>query len=173
MALAIPTSTPKELEAKAQSLVQNDPAALAVKFANATAAVLAALNEQGIDAISHECLRSDELARIYHALGVSNATDATHTWHHYGLARDIISKSRGWDVYPERDAAGNLHGGDPKWYVPVWQAFRDAGLSLGADWVHFFDAPHVQWGKCPAKVPPEAIALVNDLPAVWTMYSAC
>jgi hypothetical protein len=174
MATAIPKGTSKELEEKARSLVQNDPAGLAPKFRDITDEVLAALNALGIDAVSHECIRSDELAAIYHELSVSKAVDANHTWHKWGLARDIISKSRGWDVYPERKADGSLVGGDPTWYTHVFEAFMEAGLHIGANFHSIFDAPHVQWGGMP-DAPTDALIAFGEkegLSALWLKVGA-
>lgn len=174
MALEIPKGTPAELEAYARTLVQNDPSKLAPKFWSTVDAVLSALNALGLDAVLHECLRSDELAAIYHQLGVSRASDAQHTWHHWGLAVDIISKSRGWDVYPERAADGSLHGGDPTWYGPVWDALLGAGLHLGKNFHSIFDAPHAHWGGCPDIPTGDLIEIgnVGGLPALWQAVGA-
>lgn len=174
MAAEIPKGTPAELEKHARSLVQNDSSVCAPLFVKLVEECNAALNALGIDVVTYEWMRSDELAGIYHALGVSKAVDASHTWHHWGLATDVISKSRGWDVYPTRHSDGTLHGGDPKWYEPVWRAYEAAGLALGEHFHSIFDAPHVQWGGMPSAPTSDLIEIGNtNLLALWKAVGAC
>jgi hypothetical protein len=170
----IPKGTPAELAKYARSLVQKDISVLAPQMQTSILECNSALVALGIDVTVYEAMRSDELAVIYNALGVSRAKDASHTWHHWGLAVDVISKSRGWDVYPTRHSDGTLHGGDPKWYEPVWRAYDAAGLTLGKNFRSIFDAPHVQWGGCPASPTADLIEIGNtSLLALWKAVGAC
>src|SRR4051812_11131876 len=100
---------------------------LAPKFRERLEAAIADATHAGLDPIIFETGRSDELARLYYEHGVSRAPDALHTWHHYGLAADVISKSREWKVYP--DAAGS--GGDKDWVALLVKIFKAHSLDWG------------------------------------------
>lgn len=147
----------------------NDPACLAPIFRARSGVAIAEANAAGIDVVGFETCRSDELARLYFAHGASMSPDALHTWHHYGLARDVISRSREWSVYPNQDGTG----GDPDWYRAVERIFKSHGLDWGGDWTHFKDWPHWQFGGLRA-TPHDAITILQDqgLRAVWTTVGA-
>src|SRR3954468_6005064 len=123
--------SPEDYEHEVLRLRQNDADGLAPGFRSRSDDAIAECNQKGFDVASFECCRSDTLARLYFAHGASMAPDARYTWHFYGLARDVISKARGWDVYPD---AKTGKGGDPDWYRPVWEIARAHKLDLGADW---------------------------------------
>lgn len=143
---------------------------LAPKFHAKLMLVLNRLGMQGHPPRVAETLRSDERVKYLHGFGrayddgrgvVTNATDATKTWHHYGLAADIVHASKGWDA-PE----------------DFWVALRDAavaeGLTAGFDW-KFKDKPHVQFGPPMRDGPSEhAIALLasGGVEAVWKEVGA-
>jgi peptidoglycan L-alanyl-D-glutamate endopeptidase CwlK len=130
--------------------VDRDLSKLAPKFRRAVEAALAQLQAEGIDAMVNEGLRSDALQRVYFARGVTKARTVSGSWHGYGLAVDIISKKRGWDVWPWRAKDGSLRGGDPNWWRRVVEVMKLHGLDWGGDWESIFDAPHFQWEKCKA-----------------------
>jgi hypothetical protein len=144
---------------------------LAPAFADAIMAALAECAAAGLDAISYETLRSDELQQIYWQRGrpptdeyptpVTNVRSAQYGWHFFGLADDIISSSMRWDVTDEWRAAVNV-------------IMRAHGLSCGADWPSFPDLPHVQWGGCRRSPSNEARALYaqSGLEAVWEAVGA-
>lgn len=156
MARALLASAPS-LQLQADALRKNSSAGLAPWFAAASTAAIAECNAEGVDVVSFECCRGDALARIYFQEGVSKAPTAHLTWHWdaYGLARDVISKSRGWNVYP--DAHGN--GGDAAWVATVCRVFKAHGLAWGGDWHHFRDWPHWYPAALPATPTSEDIAL--------------
>ena len=142
---------------------------LAPKFREALVATLADCNAAGLDAIAFETTRSDELARVYHTRGrppspeyphpVTNAPDASWTWHGYGLACDIISAKYEWSVAPE-------------WFAKMAAIAKRHGLKWGGDWKSK-DLPHIQWGKCKASPSQVARTLHADhIAEVWTLVDA-
>jgi hypothetical protein len=66
---------------------------------------------------------------------VTNAKDASKSMHGYGLAVDIISKSKQWDAPPS-----------------FWNALATTaekhGLVAGLRW-KMKDSPHIQWAGVP------------------------
>lgn len=132
--------------------------------------VLNRLSMQGHAPRVAETLRSDERVKFLHGFGreyddgrgvVTNASDATKTWHHYGLAADVVHATKGW-------GAGEA----------FWEALRDAavaeGLTAGMNW-KFQDKPHIQWGPPMRDGPSEhAIALLasGGVEAVWKAVGA-
>jgi hypothetical protein len=154
--------------------VDRDLDRLAPRFAAAVRAALAELNARGIDAVVYEARRSETLQQQYYRRGVTRAKSVAGSWHGYGLAVDIISKKRGWAVWPWRAKDGSLQGGDPVWYGPVLRAFKRHGCDWGGDWKSFFDAPHFQWGKCrssPSSVSRKLFAEGRP-EAVWPLVDA-
>jgi hypothetical protein len=118
----------------ARTLVCHDPAKLAPKLRDVGVDATHFLNLSGYDAVIYETLRCRQLAELYHELGVSKAINELYSWHGFGLAFDVISKSRGWDAWE-----------DPDWYEPVVATYKSHGLHWGGDWKSFRDAPHFQW----------------------------
>lgn len=157
----------------AESLVQRDFGGLAPKFRKALLEALVECNTSGLDAYAYETLRSDELQELYYARGrtdidgefplgetVTNARTAQFGWHFFGLAADIISKSKGWKV-------------SDTWRASVNIIMRGHGLACGSDWPHP-DTPHVYWSKCRMSPSDEARRLYKQggLPAVWQAVGA-
>ena len=136
--------------------VDRDLGKLAPKFRKAVQAALAELNARGIDVMVNEALRSDALQQIYFKRGVTKARTVAGSWHGYGLAVDVISRKRGWDVWPWRAKDGTLRGGDPAWWKPVVETFKRHGCDWGGDWQSIFDAPHFQHGKCRSSPGPQS-----------------
>jgi peptidoglycan LD-endopeptidase CwlK len=118
----------------ARTLVCCDVTKLAPKLQEIAVCETRFLNLSGYDAVIHETVRCRELAELYHELGVSKAMNELYSWHGFGLAFDVISKSRGWDAWE-----------DPDWYEPVVAAYKGRGLHWGGDWKTFVDKPHMQW----------------------------
>ena len=96
---------------------------LAPKFRAAVETAVADCNAKGLDAIVYEAFRSQELQSLYYCRGrtvvppheiVTNAASNLFSWHGYGLAVDVISRSHEWDR-PE------------SWFAQVAEAFRAAG----------------------------------------------
>lgn len=127
--------------------------------------VLLAMAGRGQPAKIAETLRSNERAAYLHGFGrdyddgrgiVTNATDATHTWHHYGVAADVVHVSLEWDAPDE-----------------FWEALKECalaeGLASGMCW-HFVDKPHVQLGPPMREGPSieaEHLLTTGGLSAVW------
>jgi hypothetical protein len=144
----------------ARTLVRNDVALLAPKLRDVAVDATDFLNQSGYDAVIYETLRSRQLAELYYELGVSKAKNELYSYHGYGLAFDVISKSRGWDVWE-----------DPDWYEPVVATYKAHGLRWGGDWKSFPDRPHMQW-HCDGmhESPSEnarALLASGGLAAVW------
>lgn len=157
----------------AESLVQRSFDGLAPRFRASLEAAIRECNQSGLDAYAYETLRSDELQELYYARGrtdidgefplgetVTNARSAKYSWHFYGLAADIISKSKQWKVSDE-------------WRRSVNAIMRKHGLACGADWPHP-DEPHVYWKKCKRSPSDEARRLYAEggLHAVWEAVGA-
>jgi peptidoglycan L-alanyl-D-glutamate endopeptidase CwlK len=142
---------------------------LAPAMHRAVTAALAECHDVGLDAVVHESQRSNATQAIYYARGrtqipphrtVTNARSNQFSWHGYGLAVDVISKSKGWD-------AGEL------WFKLVAAIFKKHGCKWGGDWLSP-DLPHMQWGKCKPSPSPLARALLKSggIPAVWREVGA-
>lgn len=84
------------------------------------------------DPIVFETIRVNELQKIYFAQGTTNASHAFYSWHFYGLAVDIISKSMEWSP-PQT------------WWNTLGGIARDHKLRWGGFWSKP-DLPHIQWG---------------------------
>jgi len=116
---------------------------LAPRFRDAVEKALAECNAVGLDAIVYEALRSPELQAAYYARGrteippdrpVTNAKSNIYSWHGYGLAVDVISRTKLWSETPE-------------WFAHVASIFKGHGCKWGGDWKQR-DLPHMQWGRC-------------------------
>lgn len=149
--------------------VQHSLDLLAPKFKAAVVAALADCQSAGLDAVVFESARSHELAILYYARGrtvippkatVTNAPDETYSWHGYGLAVDVISKSKEWS----RPAS---------WFTKVADCFKAHGCKWGGDW-HTQDLPHMQWGQCKPSPSTEARRLLREegMQAVWNAVGA-
>lgn len=143
---------------------------LAPKFREALEATLAACKAAGLDAIAYETTRSNDLAHAYYTRGrppskeyphpVTNAPDASWTWHGYGLACDIISASKEWNAGDE-------------WFRKMAAMAKAHGMKWGGDW-KMADVPHVQWGRCKASPSKVARALhaAGEIGEVWKLVGA-
>lgn len=144
---------------------------LAPVFAAKVFDLLHRMDRLGHDAIVFEGFRSDERQAWLYGCGrqyddgrgiVTNAADGRHSWHRYGLAVDVISRSLAW----------NAHAG---FWLDLRNCARDLGLTSGYDWTHP-DRPHVQWHCDGMYVTPSdhAWALLQSagVAAVWTELHA-
>lgn len=149
--------------------VDRDISRLAPKFADAVRAAIADCQTDGLDAYVYEARRSHELAALYYARGrtvvpptrtVTNAPDETRSWHGYGLAVDVISRSKEWNQ-------------PPAWFAAVARHFTAHGCKWGGDWKQA-DLPHMQWGGCRASPSDEARRLLatSGLASVWQAVGA-
>ena len=144
---------------------------LAPVFAAKVFDVLQQMERLGHDPMISEGFRSDERQRFLYGFGreyddgrgvVTNASDGRSSWHRYGLAVDIISKSKEWDA-------------PPTFWNDLRECAQAIGLTPGAVWKHP-DRPHVQH-HCPGMpVSPTADdwALLESggFDAVWRKYLA-
>ncbi len=144
---------------------------LAPKFLEKIQSLLADLVGKGWRPMLRETTRSDERAAYLYGFGrdyddgrgvVTNAPTALKTWHHFGLAVDIVDRRFGDDCPTEfwRDlgACAEAHG-----------------LTWGGTW-HMQDKPHVQWNCEGMHVTPSdhaAALLASDgVEAVWSEVHA-
>ena len=123
----------------------------------------------GYVASVYEAYRSQELQSLYYCRGrtiipphstVTNAASNLFSWHGYGLAVDVISRSREWDR-PE------------SWFAQVAECFRAAGCRWGGEW-KMKDLPHFQWGLCKPSPSDRARELISTvgLHGVWEAVNA-
>jgi peptidoglycan L-alanyl-D-glutamate endopeptidase CwlK len=149
----------------------NDVDYLAPLFRAAVERAIAECNDpiNNLSAMVYETYRSNELQEVYYARGrevipppepVTNARTNLYSWHGYGLAVDVIHKSKGWDP------------GD-KWFRDVAAIFKKHGCKWGGDWTSP-DRPHFQWGKCKPSPSPVARELMTTrgVEAVWEAVGA-
>jgi len=144
---------------------------LAPLFRDAVAAAIAECNDatNALNAMVYETYRSNELATVYFARGrtvkppatpVTNAPNNLFSWHGYGLAVDVIHRTKEWNVSAE-------------WFAKVAVIFAKYGCKWGGDW-KAKDLPHFQWGKCkpgPSDVARELIR-TRGVEAVWEAVGA-
>ena len=117
-----------------------------------------------------ETLRTDARQQFLYGFGrdyddgrgiVTHSETALDTWHHYGLAADLIHKAKGWDA-------------PMQWWQQLGAAAKAQGLVWGGDWT-FRDYPHLQWGAPMRRSPsPSAAQLLADggVEAVWRVVKA-
>src|SRR4029453_4624924 len=107
--------------------VSRDPALLAPVFRAAVERAIADCQARQLDAYVSQGVRSPGLQALYYARGrtivpptkpVTNAPTNLQSWHGYGLAVDVISKSKGWDQ-PE------------EWFTRVAESFAKFGCRWG------------------------------------------
>jgi len=146
---------------------------LAPRFKAAVLRVLARMERFGHDPMVYESVRTDARQRYLHGFGreyddgrgiVTHSHDADESWHKFGLAVDVISKSMGWSA-PAR------------FWVDLEKSAEAEGLTSGRDWDRndatretFVDSPHLQWGPPMRRSPsPRAARLfeTGGLQAVW------
>lgn len=142
---------------------------LAPRFREAVENAIAECNLDGLDAFVYETFRTEDLQLHYFARGrtivpplktVTNAQSNLFSWHGYGLAVDVISRSKGW------------RAGDG-WFHRVADVFRQYGLRWGGEWV-MRDLPHFQWGRCKPSPSDRARELFANggVQAVWREVNA-
>ncbi|TQK01128.1 M15 family metallopeptidase [Herbaspirillum sp. SJZ107] len=154
-------------------MVNCDLGRLAPSFAMAVQAALEECNSalNGLDAMVYEGYRSQALQAIYYQRGrtiippkdtVTNAPSNLHSWHGYGLAVDVVHRTKYWSP----------PGGDA-WFRRVAAIFKKHGCAWGGDWKQA-DLPHFQWGRCPASPSDAARSLITaqGSSAVWEYFKA-
>jgi peptidoglycan L-alanyl-D-glutamate endopeptidase CwlK len=149
--------------------VHNDVAELAPLFRAAVERAIAQCALRGLDAFVYEAFRTPELQAEYFSRGrtkrppfsiVTNAPDNLFSWHGYGLAVDVISRSKHWSAGAE-------------WFAEVAEVFKANECKWGGDWKQV-DLPHFQWGLCRASPSAEARRLITTqgIMAVWRAVRA-
>lgn len=138
-------------------VVQRDMCVCAPAFREAVDRALADCNAKGLDAFVYEAYRSQELQDLYYKRGrpptkeyprvVTNAKSNLYSWHGYGLAVDVISKSKFWSP-------------GETWFGDVALIFKRYGIDWGGDWRQV-DLPHFQWGRLRATPSDRARALIR------------
>lgn len=151
--------------------VSNDLTLLAPKFAQALLSALAACKAAGFDAMVYEACRSQELQALYYARGrtiipppkpVTNAPSCFQSWHGYGLAVDVVDRTKFWKPV-----------GGEQWFKKVAAIIKQHDCSWGGDWKHP-DTPHFQWHLCKPSPSLEAqkLVLAQGRMAVWKAVQA-
>jgi peptidoglycan L-alanyl-D-glutamate endopeptidase CwlK len=147
--------------------VHNDLSELAPGFRAAVEAAIEECHRLGYDVVVFEARRTEERQAYLYAQGrtrpgaiVTNAADALHGWHFFGLAVDVISKSREWSV-PE------------EWWRDVGEIFERHGCDWAGRWKRP-DTPHMQWGALKPSPSDRARSLYasGGLEAVWREVGA-
>ncbi|WP_208948369.1 M15 family metallopeptidase [Segnochrobactrum spirostomi] len=144
---------------------------MAPKFAVAVREALGATNAAGLDAVVYEAHRSQELQALYYARGrtiippvhtVTNAPTNLHSWHGYGLAVDIVHRTKFWEP-----------PGGEAWFRHVADIFKQHRCKWGGDWTKP-DTPHFQWHLCKPSPSDEArrLMLTGGFAAVWQAVGA-
>lgn len=152
-------------------MVNRDLAFLAPAFRQAVANAIQACTEQNLDAMVYETYRSQALAASYYQRGrtvkppfrpVTNASTNLHSWHGFGLAVDVVHKTKFWSP-PEGDA----------WFRQVATIFKQCHCTWGGDW-KMADLPHFQWDRCPPSPSDLARQMIEGegLEAVWRHFEA-
>jgi peptidoglycan L-alanyl-D-glutamate endopeptidase CwlK len=153
--------------------VSKDLNFLAPKFRTAVENAIAECNADAnrLEAMVFEAYRSDELQKVYYARGrtvipptrtVTNAPTNQYSWHGYGLAVDVVHKTKFWEP-----------PGGENWFQKVAVIFKKHGCSWGGDWTNP-DTPHFQWGFCKASPSDAARELLakGGVEAVWDAVKA-
>jgi hypothetical protein len=149
----------------------NDPTLLAPMFRAAVTEAIEECNNDinRLDAIVYETYRSNELQAVYYCRGrtvrppqnpVTNAMKNLYSWHGYGLAVDVIHRTKQWEA------------GDA-WFASVASIFAKHGCKWGGHW-RSPDQPHFQWGLCKASPSDDARKLMYEsgVQAVWEAVGA-
>lgn len=151
--------------------VSNDLGLVAPKFRQVVAAAIADCATNGLEAMVYEAFRSQLLQSVYYARGrtvkppqspVTNAPTNRYSWHGYGLAVDVVHKTKYW----------NPDAGE-QWFADVAEIFKRHGCAWGGDWTKP-DLPHFQWGACKPSPSDVARQLIDTsgVQAVWLAVGA-
>lgn len=144
---------------------------LAPKFRAALEACLDGVRKAGYDPIVWETLRTGARQQWIYGFGrewddgrgvVSHSADADESWHAFGLAADVVSRSKLWNAPTEF------------WKVLGREA-KANGLFWGGDFDSFPDRPHIQFGEPMRRSPsPRAARLMasGGFDAVWKEVGA-
>jgi len=156
--------------------VQKGMDGLAPRFRARVEAIVQGMRDAGYDPVVFETLRTHERQRFLYGFGrdyddgrgvVTHSSDSDETWHGFGLAVDVVSRSRLWQA-PE------------EFWKKLHQLVRANGCVSGADWdndgvMDDWDKPHFQWGPPMRRSPsPRAARLQSEggNEAVWREVGA-
>jgi hypothetical protein len=158
--------------------VNGDMSGIAPKFRDAVERVLARMIDLGHDPMVYETLRTNERQSYLFGFGreyddgrgvVTHSRGADQTWHHFGLAVDVISRSKHWDA-------------PAQFWRDLETCVEAEGLVSGRDWdgsdatkESFVDSPHFQFGPGMRRSPSvRAIQLLasGGYAAVWNEVGA-
>lgn len=161
--------TRAELDRAAAKLIQRDIHALAPGMIPRVEAFLAECATDGLPVAVNETVRSNPLQVLYYSYGrddaghvigetITNASDASRSWHGYALALDICHKTKGYTV-------------PMSWWSRVAAVAQRHGLDWGGHWTHP-DYPHFQHGALPASptIQDRDDFHRGDLAAVYARY---
>ena len=151
-------------------LVNRSMSGLAPLFRASVDAAIAECHAEGLDAFVFETVRSNALAAVYYKRGrpptkeyprpVTDARDASWSWHGYGLAVDVISRAKEWDAGDE-------------WFAKVAAIFKRHDCKWGGDWTTK-DRPHLYWHLC--RQSPSYISRrlhrIGQVREVWKLVGA-
>lgn len=152
-------------------MVNSDLGHLAPAFRKAVQEAIEQCNKQHLDAMVYEAYRSPALAASYYQRGrtvrppfkpVTNAPTNLHSWHGFGLAVDVVHRTKFWS--PPEGAA---------WFHKVAAVFKEHHCTWGGDW-KMTDLPHFQWDRCPPSPSDQARQLIGSqgMQAVWAHFDA-
>ena len=161
-----------------------DTAKLAPRFAEKVLDLIAKMQRCGHDPVVLEAFRSDERQAWLYGFGreyddgrgnVTGAPTGAKSWHRYGLAVDVVSKSKGdspppafWDALRTIAEELRLTSGDD-WDRDGIRVERDADE-------HRADLPHVQWWTPGMHVTPSdhawRLLQSQGVEAVWREVQA-
>jgi len=154
-------------------MVNRDLDRLAPAFAAAVRRAIAECNDatNALDAMVYEGFRSQALQAMYFQRGrtvkppfrpVTNAPTNLHSWHGFGLAVDVVHRTKFWSP-----------PGGEAWFHRIAAIFRKHGCTWGGDW-KMADLPHFQWNRCPPGPSDAARQLIESqgMQAVWSHFGA-
>ncbi|HEY8571587.1 M15 family metallopeptidase [Phenylobacterium sp.] len=154
-----------------------DLAMLAPAFRLAVEAAIAECAAKGLEVKVNEGFRSNGRQAWLYAQGrtrpgdiVTRAPTSFTSWHGYGLAVDVIHRTKAyWPFGKDRTASAR----NERWFADVADVFKANGCNWGGDWSRP-DTPHMQWGRCRPSPSARARELWESggVQAVWAAVGA-
>jgi len=161
--------TRAELDRAAAPLIENDVNALAPSLIDPVNQFLVACADEGVPFVINETVRSNALQVLYYSYGrdteghvigetITNAPDASRSWHGYHLALDGKHPDKGYNV-------------PLSYWSRVAAIAARYGLAWGGKWAHQ-DLPHFQAAALPASptIQDRDDFAHNRLGDVWKRY---